>query len=199
MQKLESSIYSDSEADCDILVTVCARELALFRALGFLQSQDSLFFWSINISPDYMIKSRGKPKRFKDCRVAEQHQYFNHRILKYAQHCQFLDNTLIVVEHSLSGNVHFHLVTPKTQYIQNVKSDIIQLFDINTRKYEHLNIKMRPVDDIFKTIAYIFKAPISWVSKKDCQEIDEFNISIEAKQYEISKFHTYFLEKKKNI
>ena len=170
---LETLINSVSEECKDsVLVSLRSREKAIASACSFLQSQDDLQFWSITITPEYGIKSRGKTKMFKDCRVAEQYHYFNHRIMKYTEYSDFLYDSIIVIEHSKSGNIHFHLITPKTQHIQNVKSDIIRLFDLNTRRMEHLNINVKPVDDLFKSIAYIFKSPIDWVANKDCPTID---------------------------
>ena len=115
--------------------------------------------------------------------------------MEYAKISEFLINSLIVIEHNLSGNLHFHLITPKGEYEQNVKSDIIEMFDLNTRKHGEIQIKSSKVNDIYRAIAYIFKQPLDWVSNSDEIDIDIFNKNLMSKQYEISKFHTYFIQK----
>lgn len=198
MFKTKNVVFENSdneENSLPVLVKLCSREKALLQAMPFVQD-GSYYFWTINISPDTPVKCRDKTKAFKDCKVKEQYYYFNRRIMQFAEHCPYLCNSIIIVEHHQSGNIHFHGITRKGEFIQDMKADLIRLFGINTKKYENLNIKIREVDNVFKTIAYLFKQPLDYVSEKNEDTIDDFNTSIINKQYEVSKFIVYVLEEK---
>lgn len=199
MSKKSILINSDETSVKNILVSLRSREKSMAWASSILQDPitdlSNLYFVSVTIPPETKINIRGKSKEFKNCNLNQSYHYFSHRINSFEYDDYDFEHLIVIPEHCLSGQLHFHLIIISKDYKQNISCLIKDLFGIKS-KCDNILMKYTTVNDIYKLQAYSWKYPLDWVSNKNELTIDEFNLSIIKKQYEISKFHNFVITKK---
>lgn len=196
MSQIQRLINSPTEEEHSILlVKECSRDWAMSNVLKItdpLGSAEGLF-WTITIPPTVLIPDRGKKKEYSKCSVGVQAHFIKHCIINGCWY--HFRNSFFVIEHFSSGVCHLHILSSAKGFIQDLKAELMYNFKLDYKKFDDkLNLRHRPIDDIFKAVAYFFKESLTWVSPKDKVCIDDFNESIRLKFYEVSKYNLFYIE-----
>lgn len=176
------------------IIHECERERGIEYANEIYFNSDKCLYFSISIPPQSIVKVRGKSKQYRELTVSSQYHYLKHRILQAGED-NFLTRVLFIPEHTLDGNIHFHILCDAVEYIQTYKAIFIEIFNIDLKTFSIKNINVKQVSNIFYNVAYLTKDPLIYcVNKGEDLDLITFNESIKAKAYEKSKFKWIYFE-----
>jgi hypothetical protein len=189
MPKNENCDLSDLVEHKDSLsVSLCSKAYLAEALLQRLTRQSIINyrFWSITFPRDYIINTRGKKKPFSLCSPYQQWDDIQYKLKTYEFEIREM---YIMFEQNKDGNMHLHLITDDSLTIQHQKSNIAEALKFDTIKkfQDKININVRSIDNVYKAISYFMKDALDYVSNKNEACIDDFNMSIYKKHYEIYK------------